>query len=566
MEQQKRHFSVQKVLPLLLICFFLFTFIYHNTKRKRAEFHLLVEEQAKILSEPMWAYNNIVINEIITATITREEYEIIKIFDPENSFYDEALGPPPQGAAHYLSKWNLIPREKISQPIIKDGQHIGTLEVTRRNTNIFINTYATLLAILFYIISFLYGRIVSTNQTLKSKIEDLHIAVEEVRRQKEFVENIFNVAPQGMIAINSSKQVVEYNTAFNKIITTWSEKVENSPEKTHDIIIENLLIQLDQKSEGEFTISIEGYPISLEYSSAEISEFENIELVISLRDITELATMRQRLTQTEKLESVGQLAAGIAHEINTPTQYVSSNISFLSEAFEDTLTCFEEIAATLGDTEKNDVAAFQKKISTSLEEADWEFLREEIPPSLHQSKEGLDRIQSIVSAMKHFSHPSGENKDECDINSAIETTVTVARNEWKYCADVIFNLDSSLPKVPGYLDQLNQVILILVVNAAHAIEELRHEEDAEKGKITIRTRAAEDHIILSVTDTGAGIPEKALGKIFDPFFTTKTVGQGSGQGLTIANDIIVNKHSGRIDVESEVGKGSTFLVYLPLVE
>ncbi|KAF5029718.1 Sensor protein ZraS [anaerobic digester metagenome] len=194
--------------------------------------------------------------------------------------------------------------------------------------------------------------------------------------------------------------------------------------------------------------------------------------------------------------------------------------------------------------------------------ADADFLLEEAPHALEQSVEGVGRVTAIVSAMKKFSHPGGEEKTAVDVNAAVENTVIVAKNEWKYVADVDLELDRTLPPVMCLPGDFNQVLLNILVNAAHAVgEKVRGTTD--KGRIVIRTEADGDFLKLSVTDTGMGISEANRPKIFDPFFTTKEVGKGTGQGLAITHNIVVAKHGGSIDFESEPGKGTTFIVRVP---
>jgi PAS domain S-box-containing protein len=280
-------------------------------------------------------------------------------------------------------------------------------------------------------------------------------------------------------------------------------------------------------------------------------------------DITERKALERQLAIAQKLESVGELAAGIAHEINTPTQYIGDNLHFLTGAFSsmgEVLTRLEAVAARLAETAGDEAAS--REIQEIKLAADLDFLLDEVPRALEQSTEGVARVTAIVSAMKRFSHPGGEEKTAVDLNAAVENTVTVARNEWKYVADVALDLDRTLPPVLCLPGDFNQVILNILVNAAHAIGE-KVKGTTEKGVITIRTEADGAFCRLSVSDTGAGISEENRRKIFDPFFTTKEVGKGTGQGLAITHNIVVVKHGGSIDFDSELGKGTTFVVRVP---
>ena len=199
-----------------------------------------------------------------------------------------------------------------------------------------------------------------------------------------------------------------------------------------------------------------------------------------------------------------------------------------------------------------------------VEKADLDYLLDEIPRSLNQTLDGVRRVAKIVQAMKEFSHPGGDEKAPIDINHAIDTTLTVARNEWKYVAEVKTEFDRSLPLVPCLAGEFNQVILNLVTNAAHAISDKNGNSGQMLGQITIRTRREENWAEVQIEDTGCGVPESNRSRVFELFFTTKEVGRGTGQGLALAHTIIVKKHGGQIWFQSEEGRGTTFFVRLPL--
>jgi PAS domain S-box-containing protein len=281
-------------------------------------------------------------------------------------------------------------------------------------------------------------------------------------------------------------------------------------------------------------------------------------------DITERMMLEQQLRQAQKLESIGQLAAGIAHEINTPTQYIGDNVRFLKDAFQDLkslLANYERLlVAAQGETLSAETV---REVATAVDRADAGYLLEEIPKAIEQTLEGATRVSRLVSAMKEFSHPGTKEKVSLDLNHAIESTITVARNEWKYVADLETEFDSALPRVWCLPGEFNQVILNLIVNAAHAIAGVVGKESSEKGKIVVQTRNCPEWVEIRIQDTGTGIPEKVRGRIFDPFFTTKEIGKGTGQGLAIARSVIVDKHGGTIHFETAEGKGTTFIIRLP---
>jgi signal transduction histidine kinase len=246
-------------------------------------------------------------------------------------------------------------------------------------------------------------------------------------------------------------------------------------------------------------------------------------------------------------------AAGIAHEINTPTQFVGDNISFLSDAFSDLLTVVEELLPA------------KPGYSTPVGVMELGFLREEIPAALKQSQEGLERVAKIVRSVKEFSHPGATGRLAVDLNRAVQSTLTVCRNEWKYVAEVETDLDAALPLVPCLPGEINQVLLNLIVNAAQAIEDRRAKEaEPRAGRIVARTRREGEMVRISIQDNGCGIPEAVAGRVFDPFFTTKEVGRGTGQGLAIARSVVVNKHQGELSFDTVPGQGTTFHLVLPL--
>ncbi len=279
-------------------------------------------------------------------------------------------------------------------------------------------------------------------------------------------------------------------------------------------------------------------------------------------DITERRKLEGQLRQAQKLEGIGQLAAGIAHEINTPAQFVADNLTFLRDSWNSV----HELVDLYRHTIQDNMPGLSPDIAEALKQAerkcDLDFIVTEAPQAIIQSLEGAHRVAEIVRAMKEFSHPDSAEKKATDLNRSIQSTITVARNEWKYVADIAIRFDQTLPPVVCYPGDINQVILNLVVNAAHAVKEKMR--DGEKGRITICTRRRDKFAEISVADTGTGIPEAIRSRIFDPFFTTKEVGKGTGQGLSMAHAIIVKKHGGKIWFETEIGTGTTFIIDLPI--
>ena len=308
---------------------------------------------------------------------------------------------------------------------------------------------------------------------------------------------------------------------------------------------------------GKAEYDLNGEPLLLRGITLDITERKQMEKERELIDA--------QLRQAQKLESIGQLAAGIAHEINTPTQYIGDNTRFLMEAFNDLVQLLDRYAMApdaikAGETPDSLIL----KMKNAAEEADLDYLREEIPKAIEQALDGVERVSRIVRAMKEFSHPGSTEKTVIDINSAIESTVTVARNEWKYVADMRMDLDPALPSVPCLPGEFNQVILNMIVNSAHAIAEKAGDGSGQKGTIDISTSVQGDFVAIRISDSGNGIREDIRSRIFDPFFTTKDVGKGTGQGLAISHSVIVKKHGGTIDFESKSGEGTTFVIRLPI--
>ena len=287
-------------------------------------------------------------------------------------------------------------------------------------------------------------------------------------------------------------------------------------------------------------------------------------VLLLAEDVTQRRDLEARLMLARKMESIGQLASGIAHEINTPTQYVGDNLQFLGESFEDMKPLLEGVGDLLGSPALTALpSATRVSLAEAYGQADLDYLLEEIPNAVQQAREGVVRISSIVGAMREFSHGGVREKTVVDINRSVRSTVTVARNEWKYVSTVDLELDPELPPIPTLGAELNQVLLNLLINSAHAIAATGRDERAELGSITIRTSRLAEGIVIEVEDDGCGIPYDLQHRVFEPFFTTKPVGQGTGQGLSISHTIVVDKLGGSLGFDSTPGRGSIFTIRLP---
>jgi len=278
----------------------------------------------------------------------------------------------------------------------------------------------------------------------------------------------------------------------------------------------------------------------------------------------ELKKMQSQMVQSEKMASIGALAAGVAHEINTPVGFVASNFETLNNyirKFCELITMYEDITGKIDTLDKVELKSKAALICETRQNMHIDFILEDIEELLSDSKEGLERVTNIVQNLRDFSRiDQAEDFDEHDLNSGIEATLVVARNEIKYDCNIQTDF-SQVPTIFCNSDQINQVFLNILVNAAQAIKTVERED---KGNITIKTYATEEEVVCEITDDGPGIPPDKLTKIFDPFFTTKPVGKGTGLGLSVSYDIVVNKHEGELLVDSTVGKGTTFAIKLPI--
>lgn len=282
--------------------------------------------------------------------------------------------------------------------------------------------------------------------------------------------------------------------------------------------------------------------------------------LLLMDDITEKKHMEKLHQQSMYLESIGQLAAGIAHEINTPMQYIGDNLNFLRDSFNDAAKAISKIRSKVIEG-----TLTADHLTDILDEADYEYLEEELPLAFNQTTEGVSRVCKIVQAMKEYSHPNSEKKVATDINKAIESTVTISKHTWKYHSDMELSLDTNLPNAICHPGPLNEVLLNIIVNAADAIREnLGDSSDAKIGKICVCSRTVKNDIEITITDNGGGIPEDVQPRIFDPFFTTKEVGKGTGQGLALSYSIIKDRHNGHLSFTSVPGVGTTFTIRIPI--
>ena len=415
----------------------------------------------------------------------------------------------------------------------------------------------------FLVIRHLVGEITTR---LGAEKESLQMAHQEA-------EVFINAVPSILIGLDSNSRITRWNSAAAKAFVFAEGEVAGKT--LTDCGIRWLTPGMDDEVRswfsGErsrrsdriaFELNEETRQLGLTITRVDMADENLTKVLVIGSDTTQRNVLESQLRQAQKLESVGQLAAGIAHEINTPTQYIGDNVRFLKDAFQElkgVLANYERLVAAAN---SNSPAPAQ----VSAAAPDVSYLLEEIPKAIEQTLEGVTRVSTLVGAMKEFSHPGTKEKTLLDLNHAIESTITVARNEWKYVADMETDFDSSLPLVSCRPGEFNQVILNLIVNAAHAIAEIVQKGVFEKGTIKVQTRNCPEWCEIRIQDTGSGIPEKVRAHIFDPFFTTKEIGKGTGQGLAIARSVVVDKHGGTIHFETQEGTGTTFIIRLPWQE
>lgn len=375
----------------------------------------------------------------------------------------------------------------------------------------------------------------------------------EVLRWNEAAEQVFSLKAEEA----KGKKITQLPLSWDKELL--DQALGQSRDYRKRIHTDNIQYSKPDGSNGFLGLTI--HPM-LGTSSNEAQGF-----VILATDITRKKVFESQMVHSQKLEAIGQLAAGIAHEINTPVQYIQGNITYLQDTWNDILELLKKYSALiLGLQQGKSDPQLLEEISALQEALDLEFLAEDIPQALKESLEGVERVTKIVKSMKDFSHPGEQEKAPTDLNKALESTITISRNEWKYHCDLTADFAPDLPLVPCFRDEINQVFLNIIVNAAQAIKEKIEErgEEGEKGQIHISTKATNHYAEIRIKDTGKGIPPEIQDRIFDPFFTTKGVGKGTGQGLYLAYDIVTNKHQGQLSFESIPGEGTTFIIQLPL--
>lgn len=430
--------------------------------------------------------------------------------------------------------------------------------------------------IISLLISGLLGASISSHQHAMQIIAVKSKALKDTEHRTR---QILDSANEAFFACNFTGHVVDWSKQAEKLFGFSKDQIigrtlaqtiipNDSPQDATHGGLRQILSCGESGQRIEITaqdISRKHFPIELSVSP--MQSRDGFVFNAFAHDITSRKELQAQLSHVQKLESIGELAAGIAHEINTPTQYVGDNTRFLQDAFKEldqAQTAIMQYINTVKQSPQANNEPFAQLVE-KLESLDMDFLHDEIPTAITQTLDGIDRVAEIVRSMKNFAHPGTETKQLNDINKSIQSTCVVSRNVWKYVSKLDLQLDPQLPMVNCTPGEINQVILNLIVNAAHAIEDKQKiTGDDSLGLITIHTRVVESSVCIEITDTGNGIPESIRQRIYDPFTTTKQVGRGTGQGLAIARTVIVDKHQGKISFQTQEGVGTTFSILLPI--
>lgn len=381
----------------------------------------------------------------------------------------------------------------------------------------------------------------------------------------------FEVLPSGLIELDGDGKIVRCNHAAAHVLGVSCDDAMGN--------------RLDELSVNWSSAEWSGELTSMDHGEISSWEIEFTDVAGSLRwikvqrpsvsdqtdrqilcidDVTAQRLMHSQLDQSQRLESVGQLAAGVAHEINTPMQYIGDNVRFVSKTIDKLATLMECLPSLADDSVSDeDLLEIRHALTVGLPVRKVRKSLAQIPEALSDSLEGVQAVAKIVAAMKEFCHPGGEDPSELCVNHIVESSVTVARNEWKYASKLEMDFEADIPPVLGYPSELGQAILNMIVNAAHAIADRVEKGDFEQGLIKVSTKSDDDWVQITIQDNGGGIPEAAQSQVFEPFFTTKEVGRGTGQGLAIARSVVTHKHGGELSFEVTPSEGTTFTIRIP---
>jgi len=427
------------------------------------------------------------------------------------------------------------------------------------------------------------------SETVVAVTEALALATErfqaeqQLRESEEYLRSIVSYLVDGLVAVDDQLRIVSFNPAAEKIFDYTATEVIG---RSVDLLVppdenksEHLLFRIAaadvEKGRGKGQQMAEvfgqrkgGETFPMDLAVGVFDHTAGRRLIGLVRDITSRTEDQRRLNQAQKMEAIGQMASGVAHEINTPMQYVASNISFIGQGLselETVLVGLMQLADSVIDGE--DIPPNLRNLLNLASDTDLEFVHERLPQAVEDAVIGTERVSEIVQALREAAHPGTGQKVASNISNILHNAVIVSRNSWKYHAELFEDYDDSCPMVAVYVGELSQAFINLIVNAADAVQEEIERaapESRAKGEIRLTSRKIEDYVEVRISDTGGGVAPEIGSKIFDYFFTTKAPGKGTGQGLAIAYDVIVNKHGGELSFDSAPERGSIFIVRLPI--
>ena len=427
-----------------------------------------------------------------------------------------------------------------------------------------------------------FNRMLEQVQQAESELRDAHDTLEhrvatrteELAKERVLLHTIIESIPQGLFWKDQDLNYSGCNSVFADLMGIEdSESIVGASDRDFPMLAPSASTNADSERSiidtgeellnEELEVSTEsGDKRFLWVSKTPLTDpsGEAVGVVGLFADVTEQKRVERELTQAQRLESIGQLAAGIAHEINTPMQCVAGNVEFLTQGQEKLLELIECLVEMIN----GDAMPWEERkeeAEKAIKKTRYQMIAAESPGALQQTADASRRVVEIVRSMRAMSHPGTSAKTQVEINEIIRNAATISTNRWKYHADLELELDESAAPIEGYSTELSQVIINLIVNAADAIAE----KSDKKGVITVRSTQDAQHTRIEVQDTGCGMPKKVQARVFDPFFTTKDVGKGTGQGLSLTYDVIVNNHQGTIDIATTEGEGTTFFLCIPNV-